>query len=97
MEEAKIEKKFLGFIGATGRIVIEVFLAGAGLIFWISATVLNPINDVKYDIREIKKDIATLNSNVEKHLTQGTIIDGRQDGELTEHDKEIAIILEKIK
>ncbi len=96
-KECVKEKNFWEMMTKEGRIIIEIFVAGAGIVFWLMATVLNPINDVKHDISNIKDNLSVLNKSLEKTISELKADDLSQKLEITEHDKEIAIILEKIK
>jgi hypothetical protein len=67
------ENKVVGVITDRARLVLEVFLAGSGLMLWVSAMFFNPMNDVKTDLKLIKQEISTIEEN---HLThvQNSII-----------------------
>jgi len=79
-----------------GRIIVEIFVAGAGLIFWLTATVLNPITDVKRDIAQIKENTAEIKLSLERHLSKSEITDEQIRSRVADQDKAIAIILERI-
>jgi site-specific DNA-adenine methylase len=91
------EKNFLEKITKGGRLLVEIFFAGAGLIFWLSATVLNPLTDVRKDIVEIKKDVASIADRLEKNISKLEYSDTCQKEAINKLDKDIAIIQEKIK
>jgi len=90
------EKNFWDKLTKEGRIVIEIFVAGAGLIFWLTATVLNPITDVKRDIAQIKENTAEIKLSLERHLSKSEITDEQIRSRVADQDKAIAIILERI-
>jgi hypothetical protein len=62
------EKKVVNVITDRARLIFEVFLAGTGLMLWVSVMFFSPLNDVKGDIKLIQKDINTIQINHEAHI-----------------------------
>jgi len=62
------EKKVVNVISDRARLVIEVFLAGTGLMLWVSVMFFSPLNDVKGDIKLIQKDINVIQTNHQQHI-----------------------------
>jgi hypothetical protein len=63
-----MESKIWGVVTGRGRIILEVFLMGTGLMAWIFAMFLSPIADVRKDISLIQKDIQVIQTNHEAHI-----------------------------
>jgi hypothetical protein len=64
------ERKVEAIITSRARLVLEVFLAGTGLMLWVSGVIFSPINEVKTDIKLIQQDINTIQLNHEQHIQE---------------------------
>lgn len=62
------ETKVVSVIAGRARLVLEVFLAGTGLMLWISVMFFNPMNNVKTDLKLIQQDLTTIKTNELFHV-----------------------------
>lgn len=62
------ETKVVSVIAGRARLVLEVFLAGTGLMLWISVMFFNPMNDVKTELKLIQQDLTTVKTNELVHV-----------------------------
>lgn len=73
--EERAEKSARNVFFSDYRVVISAFIAGIGVLMWITMFIFNPMNQFKLamaeqgrDIALIKNDISTIKSNHEQHI-----------------------------
>jgi hypothetical protein len=88
------ETKVVGVITDRARLVLEVFLAGSGLMLWVSAMFFNPMNDVKTDLKLIKQEISTIEENHLVHVQDSikAIEDRNAEADKRQNDMQLQIV-----
>lgn len=97
------ENKVWTILGNRGRLLLEAFLLGTGLMLWVGVYLFSPINEIKTNIALIKQDINTIQLNHEQHIqdiyTQILDIkkgDALQDIAITKQNESIIRLLTKL-
>ena len=62
--EEKARRVFLG----EGKLIISVFLAGTGIVFWAMGYFFNPVKNMEKDVALIQQSISNINTNHEAHI-----------------------------
>jgi len=62
--DAKIRGVFLG----EGKLLVSVFLAGTGIVFWAVGYFFNPVKNMEKDVALIQQSVANINTNHEVHI-----------------------------
>jgi hypothetical protein len=88
------ENKVVGVITNRARLVLEVFLAGSGLMLWVGVMFFNPMNDVKTDLKLIKQEISTLKENHLVHVQASikAIEDRNAEADKRQNDLQLQIV-----